>query len=119
MINEHHDGTYELICEGKFLLSPKDLCMIEYIPELMEVLDSFKIEGRGKNADYVMRTVKTYREAIDSVLDGTYHEKIPYFKRELLKSYNREYDTGFYFRDRENKQDFQYDIEGNASPYKK
>ena len=119
LINEHHDGTYELICEGKFLLSPKDLCMIEHIPELMGVLDSFKIEGRGKSADYVMRTVKTYREAIDSVLDGTYHEKIPYFKRELLKSYNREYDTGFYFRDRENKQDFQYDIEGNASPYKK
>ncbi|MBW9221389.1 U32 family peptidase [Methanothermococcus sp. SCGC AD-155-M21] len=119
LINEHHNGTYELICEGKFLLSPKDLCMIEHIPELMGVLDSFKIEGRGKNADYVMRTVKTYREAIDSVLDGTYHEKIPYFKRELFKSYNREYDTGFYFRDRENKQDFQYDIEGNASPYKK
>jgi len=119
LINEHHDGTHELICEGKFLLSPKDLCMIEHIPELMKVLDSFKIEGRGKNADYVMRTVKTYREAIDSVLDGTYHEKIPYFKKELLKSYNREYDTGFYFRDKENKQDFQYDIEGNASPYKK
>ncbi|MBW9222329.1 U32 family peptidase [Methanothermococcus sp. SCGC AD-155-C09] len=119
LINEHHDGTHELICEGKFLLSPKDLCMVEHIPELMGVLDSFKIEGRGKNADYVMRTVKTYREAIDSVLDGTYHEKIPYFKKELLKSYNREYDTGFYFRDRENKQDFQYHIEGNASPYKK
>ncbi|AEH07076.1 peptidase U32 family protein [Methanothermococcus okinawensis] len=119
LINEHADGTNEIICEGKYLLSPKDLCMIEYIPELMEVLDSFKIEGRAKNADYVMRTVKTYREAIDAVIDGTYNEKIPYFKKELQKVYNREYDTGFYFRDLTNNHDFQYDIEGNASPYKK
>ena len=119
LINEHHDGTHELICEGKYLLSPKDLCMIEHIPELMEVLDSFKIEGRSKNADYVMRTVKVYREAIDSVLDGTYYEKLPYFKKELLKSYNRGFDTGFYFRDRVERHDFQYEIEGNASPYRK
>ncbi len=124
LINEHNDGTHEIICEGKYLLSPKDLCMIEHIPELMDVLDSFKIEGRAKNADYVMRTVKTYREAIDSVFDGNYYEKISKFKKELQKIYNREYDTGFYFRDGNSNcktaaHDFQYEIEGNASSYKK
>ena len=119
LINEHHDGTYEVVCEGKYLLSPKDLCMIEHIPALMEVFDSFKIEGRAKNANYVMRATKVYREAIDSVLDGTYYEKLPYFKKELQKVYNRGYDTGFYFRDINKNHDFQYEIEGNASKYRK
>ncbi|AEF97090.1 U32 family peptidase [Methanotorris igneus] len=119
LINEHVDGTHEVVCEGKYLLSPKDLCMIEYIPQLMEVLDCFKIEGRAKNADYVMRVTKIYREAIDSVLDGTYKEKLPYFKKELEKVYNRGYDTGFYFRDINKSHDFQYEKEGNISKYKK
>ncbi len=120
LINEHNDGSYELICKGKYLLSPKDICTIEYVPQLMDVLDSFKIEGRGKNADYVMRTTRIYREAIDSVLNGTYNiEKVEYFKKELLKVYNREYDTGFYFRDKTNNHDFQHNKEGNLSPYTK
>ncbi|ENN96523.1 collagenase PrtC [Methanocaldococcus villosus KIN24-T80] len=119
LINEHHDGTYEILCEGKFLLSPKDLCMIEHIPELIGVLDAFKIEGRAKNADYVMRVTKVYREAIDSYFDGSYYDKLEYFKKELSKVYNRGYDTGFYFRDVSNKIDFQYDREGNISEYKK
>ncbi|MBA2862722.1 peptidase U32 family protein [Methanococcus maripaludis] len=119
LVNEHADGTHELICEGKYLLSPKDLCMIEHIPELIEVFDCFKIEGRAKNVDYVMRTTKTYREAIDSIIDGTYEEKLPTFKKELDKIYNRGYDTGFYFRDITCNTDLQYEFEGNISPYKK
>ncbi|MBM7408645.1 U32 family peptidase [Methanococcus maripaludis] len=119
LVNEHADGTHELISEGKYLLSPKDLCMIEHIPEMIDVFDCFKIEGRAKNVDYVMRATKTYREAIDSVIDGTYEEKLPLFKKELDKIYNRGYDTGFYFRDINCTHDLQYEFEGNVSPYKK
>ncbi|MBA2858435.1 putative protease [Methanococcus maripaludis] len=119
LVNEHADGTHELISEGKYLLSPKDLCMIEHIPEMIDVFDCFKIEGRAKNVDYVMRATKTYREAIDSVVDGTYEEKLPIFKKELDKIYNREYDTGFYFRDITGNHDLQYEFEGNVSHYKK
>ncbi|WP_209631695.1 peptidase U32 family protein [Methanococcus voltae] len=120
LVNEHSDGTHELICEGKYLLSPKDLCTIEHVPELMDVFDCFKIEGRAKNLDYVMKTTKIYREAIDSTYNGNYLEKIPYFLKELQKIYNREYDTGFYFRNTCNSvHDLQYEIEGNASPYRK
>ncbi|MBA2850932.1 putative protease [Methanococcus maripaludis] len=119
LVNEHADGTHELISEGKYLLSPKDLCMIEHIPEMIDVFDCFKIEGRAKNVDYVMRATKTYREAIDSVVDGTYEEKLPIFKKELDKIYNRGYDTGFYFRDITCNHDLQYEFEGNVSPYKK
>ncbi|MBA2860619.1 peptidase U32 family protein [Methanococcus maripaludis] len=119
LVNEHADGTHELICEGKYLLSPKDLCMIEHIPEMIDVFDCFKIEGRAKNVDYVMRATKTYRNAIDSVIDGTYEEKLPLFKKELDKIYNRGYDTGFYFRGITCTHDLQYEFEGNISPYKK
>uniref|UniRef100_A9A7C5 Peptidase U32 n=1 Tax=Methanococcus maripaludis (strain C6 / ATCC BAA-1332) TaxID=444158 RepID=A9A7C5_METM6 len=119
LVNEHADGTHELISEGKYLLSPKDICMIEHIPKMLEVFDCFKIEGRAKNVDYVMRATKTYREAIDSVIDGTYEEKLPLFKKELDKIYNRGYDTGFYFRDITCTHDLQYEFEGNVSPYKK
>ncbi|ABR55425.1 peptidase U32 [Methanococcus vannielii SB] len=119
LINEHSDGTHELLCNGKYLLSPKDLSMIEYVPELIEVFDCFKIEGRAKNLDYVMRATKIYREAIDSIFDGSYFEKIPKFKAELEKVYNRGYDTGFYFRGTSCNSDIQYEFEGNISRYKK
>jgi putative protease len=79
-------------------LSPKDLCMIEHIPELIEtVIDSFKIEGRARSADYVATVTRTYREAIDSFKDNRW-EFNPEWKRDLKKVFNRGFDTGFYFK---------------------
>lgn len=51
---------------AKYYLSPSDLCGLEAIPELIRIgVDSFKIEGRMKNAEYVISAVRAYREAVD------------------------------------------------------
>jgi len=52
-------------------LSPRDMCMIEYIPELMESgVAAFKIEGRARSADYVGEVTRVYQEAINTYHNG-------------------------------------------------
>jgi len=87
---------FELI--QSHILSPKDLCMIKHIPELIEAgISVFKIEGRARPADYVATVTKIYREAIDSYESGNweFNEK---WVDELKKVFNRGFDTGFYFK---------------------
>jgi putative protease len=80
------------------ILSPKDLCMIKHIPELMGAgIDAFKIEGRARPADYVAAVTKTYREAIDSYEFGKWEFKEGWVN-DLKKVFNRGFDTGFYFK---------------------
>jgi U32 family peptidase len=84
---------------GKYLLSAKDLCMIEYIPELLEAgITAFKVEGRLRDPVYLETVSRCYREAIDACIEGNYTaEKIEAWKRELSSVYNRGFSTGFYF----------------------
>jgi putative protease len=84
---------------GKTILSAKDLKAIEFLDKIIASgVDSLKIEGRTKPSDYVAATTKCYREAIDSVFDGTFCEKkIQEWDLELGKVYNREFSSGFYF----------------------
>lgn len=80
------------------ILSPRDLCMIRYIPQLMEAgIFSFKIEGRARPADYVATVTQVYREAIDSYQNGEWKFQDRWLD-ELQKVYNRGFDTGFYFQ---------------------
>lgn len=56
---------------GAYVLSPKDLCTISLIPQLVEAgIDSFKIEGRMKNPEYVATIVSIYRKYLDQYLDN-------------------------------------------------
>ena len=89
----------EIVCEGKYLLSAKDLCMIGHMPELIRAgIDAFKIEGRLRDSRYVGVVSRCYREAIDSAIDGTFTEdKRDKWIAELKKVYNRDFSTGFYF----------------------
>ena len=85
--------------EGTFVMSSKDMCMIEHIPELMESgIDSFKIEGRMKSAYYTAICANTYKMAMTEYLKNpdTY-EYNPLWLRELESVSHREYATGFYF----------------------
>ena len=80
------------------LLSPKDLCMVDHIPELIESgVDSFKIEGRSRAADYVSTVTRVYREAIEAYLNNDWKVN-PQWHEDLRKVYNRGFDTGFYFK---------------------
>lgn len=88
----------ELKIEGEYIMSPKDLCTIDILDQVIESgVDVLKIEGRTKGADYVQVVTKCYREAIDSIAEGSYSkEKIEAWKGELTKVYNRGFWEGYY-----------------------
>ena len=86
---------------GTFIMSSKDMCTIEHIPELIESgISSFKIEGRMKSAYYAAVCANSYRMAIDAYLaDPAGYEYDPALKRELESVTHREYCSGYYFSD--------------------
>lgn len=86
---------------GTFIMSSKDMCMIEHIPELMESgIASFKIEGRMKSAYYTAVATNAYRMAIDAYTsDPASYRFDPAWLEELESVSHREYGTGFYFDD--------------------
>ena len=94
LITGSDDGSYRTN-----FFSPKDMCMIEHIPELMESgVASFKIEGRARSPDYGAMVTGVYRQAIDSYLDDPKDYKVQDDWVDELKSvFNRGFDTNFYF----------------------
>ncbi|MCK9152022.1 peptidase U32 family protein [Methanobacterium alcaliphilum] len=83
---------------GGYFMSPKDMCMIKHVPELIDAgIDAFKIEGRARPADYVATVTKVYNEAITSYEKGG-REFNQQWMEELKKVFNRGFDTGFYFK---------------------
>ena len=86
---------------GTFIMSSKDMCMIEHIPELMESgIASFKIEGRMKSAYYTAVVTNAYRMAMDAYQkDPASYQFDPAWLEELESVSHREYGTGFYFDD--------------------
>lgn len=95
----YSDRSEKVNLEGKYLLSAKDLCMIEHIPELIEAgLDAFKVDGRLRDPGYTSVVSKCYRKAIDAYTGGTYTpEAACLLKEEMERQYNRGFSTGFYF----------------------
>lgn len=89
--------------EHSRLLSPRDMCMIEYVDDLIDAgIDAFKIEGRARAADYVATVTHTYHEAIKLYEEELWNEKsqqlLPGWMEELSSVFNRGFDTGFYYR---------------------
>ena len=103
VVEEKRPGEYIPVEEnerGTYIFNSRDLCMIEYIPHLIENgIYSFKIEGRMKTPLYVATVVKAYREAIDTFMKDPkeYERKKAYFLEEVGKASHREFTTGFYF----------------------
>ena len=94
---------------GSHILSPKDLCLVKQLPQLIEAgVDSLKVEGRTKSLYYVSAVAKAYRSAIDEVLKNPSADLDKYFN-ELLKVGNRGYTTGFALGDN-NGDSYSYDI---------
>ena len=94
IISQAYDNTYRTN-----FFSPKDMCMIEHIPELMESgVASFKIEGRARSPDYGAMVTGIYREAIDDYLANPRgYEVKDEWMDELTSVFNRGFDTNFYF----------------------
>lgn len=112
LVEETRPGEYYEINQderGSHILSPKDLCLVEYLPQLIEAgVDSLKVEGRTKSLYYVSAVAKTYRAAIDECIANPSADLHKYFI-ELQKVGNRGYTTGFALG--ENKPDsYSYDI---------
>ncbi len=114
------DENNEFVYNGEMFLNAKDLCMIEYIPELIDAnIDVFKLEGRMKDPLYVKTVAECYHEAIGSYFNGTYTKvKIKSWLERLSKVYNRGFHTGFYFH-RPTIEDIELERRGNVSQYKK
>lgn len=110
---EENQGEYNPVIEGidpEFFFNTKDLCMIEYIPEIFESgITSLKIEGRMKTAYYVATTVRAYRMAIDAYYKDPENWKFdPMWLDELKKGSHRDFSTGF-FLDRPGKNSNNYE----------
>ena len=84
-------GTGDNHGNAKYLLSPRDLCGLEFIPELIKAgVTSLKIEGRMKSPEYVATVTRIYRKYIDLAYDNskTYVIDEP-DKQDLLQVFNR------------------------------
>jgi len=79
-------------------MSPKDLCTIDFLDEIVDAgVKVLKIEGRGRAPEYVANVIKCYRDAIDSIEAGNYNkEKVISWMQELEKVYNRGFWSGYY-----------------------
>lgn len=103
VVEEKRPGEYLPVEEderGTYIFNSKDLCMIEYIPEMIGAgIDSFKIEGRMKTALYVATVARTYRKAIDDFQKSPelYRQNLEYYRTEIAKCTYRQFTTGFYF----------------------
>lgn len=89
---------FEIELDNEYMMSPKDLCTIDFLDEIANAgISVLKIEGRGRAPEYVATVIHCYREAIDAINDGSYSkEKTDYWMGLLKTVYNRGFWSGYY-----------------------
>ncbi|MBP3763923.1 MAG: U32 family peptidase [Bacteroidales bacterium] len=92
------ESDLELEVDNEYIMSPKDLCTIGFLDKVLKAgVRVLKIEGRGRSADYVRTVTECYREAVESIADGTYSpEKISAWTARLATVFNRGFWDGYY-----------------------
>jgi U32 family peptidase len=92
----------ELEVENERLMSPKDLKTIHFLDRLIDSgVRILKIEGRARKGEYVRETVSCYREAVESLVDGSYGlQKIAAWDERLSGVFNRGFWNGYYLGQR-------------------
>ncbi len=96
-VTDNETGT-QLEIDNKYVMSPKDLKTLRFIDRMMEAgVRVFKIEGRARGPEYVHTVVSCYREAIQSVCEGTFtEERKDEWDERLAKVFNRGFWDGYY-----------------------
>ena len=84
--------------DGQYVLSPKDLCTIDFLDRFVEAgVRVLKIEGRARGAEYVKRVVECYDEALRAIEAGTYTPELAAELKERLRTvFNRGFWEGYY-----------------------
>ena len=92
----------EIVVDNKFLMSPKDLKTIGFLPEMVEAgVTVFKIEGRARGPEYVYETVKCYSEALEAICSHTFNkERVEEWNERLGRVFNRGFWNGYYLGQR-------------------
>lgn len=96
-VTDNETGN-QLEIDNKYIMSPKDLKSVRFIDKMMDAgVRVFKIEGRARGPEYVHTVVSCYKEAIESVLDGTFtEEKKDQWDERLSTVFNRGFWDGYY-----------------------
>ena len=89
----------ELLIDNKYVMSPKDICTIEFLDRILESgVSILKLEGRGRSADYVRTVTEVYRQAADAWQAGEYSDdKIAAWIERLKTVFNRGFWRGGYY----------------------
>ena len=100
-VTDNETGT-QLEIDNKYVMSPKDLKTIRFIDRMMRAgVRVFKIEGRARGPEYVYTVVQCYKEAIASVLEGTFtEERKDAWDERLASVFNRGFWDGYYLGQR-------------------
>ena len=88
----------QLEIDNEFIMSPKDLCTIGFIDQVIDSgVTVLKLEGRGRAPEYVKTVTECYRQAADAYLAGTYtKELVEELMGRLETVYNRGFWDGYY-----------------------
>ena len=103
IVEETRPGEYMPVFEnerGTYIFNSKDLCMIEHLEDLCSSgVDSMKIEGRMKTALYVATVARTYRKAIDDLMEDPekYKANMPWYQEQISNCTYRQFTTGFFY----------------------
>ena len=103
LMEETRPGEYFPVFEnerGTYIMNSKDLCMIDRIPDLVSAgIDSFKVEGRMKNALYIASVARAYRRAIDDFFEDPagFETRAAFYRQQAGLNTNRDFTTGFFY----------------------
>ena len=96
-VTDNETGN-QLEIDNQYIMSPKDLKTVRFIDRMMQAgVRVFKIEGRARGPEYVYTVVRCYKEALESVLNGSFtEEKKAEWDERLAKVFNRGFWDGYY-----------------------
>lgn len=88
----------ELEVDNKYIMSPKDLCTIDFLDKIIEAgVEVLKIEGRARGGEYVRAVTESYSRAVSAVADGSYSDELAgELKARLRRVFNRDFWGGYY-----------------------